>query len=68
MKRGILAATLAVVVLTGCEAATGPVSVSETSTRYWVKRLALPDGRTVLCVTYSDGAAGGVSCDWENAR
>lgn len=28
----------------------------------------MPDGRTVECVTYKQGYAGGLSCDWDNAR
>lgn len=28
----------------------------------------LSDGRTVTCITYKHGYAGGLSCDWDNAR
>lgn len=28
----------------------------------------LPDGRTVTCVVYQQGYAGGLSCDWANAK
>lgn len=28
----------------------------------------LPDGRTVTCVIYHQGYAGGLSCDWTNAK
>jgi len=28
----------------------------------------LQDGRTVTCVIYTAGSAGGLSCDWEAAR
>lgn len=29
----------------------------------------LPDGRTVTCIKWDGGSyAGGLSCDWENAR
>jgi hypothetical protein len=31
----------------------------------WVQ---LPDGREVLCVAWKSGYAGGLSCDWDNAR
>lgn len=28
----------------------------------------LPDGRTVLCIWAEEGYAGGLSCDWDNAK
>lgn len=28
----------------------------------------LPDGRSVVCVSWKGGYAGGVSCDWSNAK
>nr|DAL41027.1 MAG TPA_asm: hypothetical protein [Caudoviricetes sp.] len=31
-------------------------------------RVNLTDGRTVTCVVYRGGYAGGVSCDWEGAK
>lgn len=32
------------------------------------RTVEMPDGRTVECVTYKQGYAGGLSCDWDNAR
>lgn len=31
-------------------------------------RVPLDDGRTVTCVVYDGYKAGGVSCDWANAK
>lgn len=33
-----------------------------------VHTVDLPDGRSVLCVFEVDGYAGGLSCDWANAK
>lgn len=31
-------------------------------------RINLPDGRVVTCVIWKFGRAGGMSCDWDNAK
>lgn len=65
MNRRLAAVLLlaAALVLTGCgnapdEEAQG---VRESTQR-------LSDGRTVTCLVYKGGYAGGLSCDWDNAR
>ncbi len=57
MKRLLIAVVL--VVLAGCGAG-GPAKRGND--------VVLPDGRTVTCVVYKQGYAGGISCDWEGAR
>ena len=67
---GVVAATaLAVLALAGCggQAATpAPEStVAPESTRLDERTIKLRDGRTLTCVIYHSGYAGGLSCDWE---
>lgn len=64
----VLAIAVAILIaLTGC------VPVNETNpargiTGVAVGYVTLPDGREVLCVSNHEGYAGGLSCDWDNAR
>lgn len=57
-------AALAVVVsLTACGGVGSP-----TGANLREKQAHLSDGRTVTCIAYKRVNAGGLSCDWENAR
>jgi uncharacterized lipoprotein YehR (DUF1307 family) len=40
----------------------------DTGKYLWTGDKKLPDGRTVSCVVYAAGYAGGLSCDWANAK
>lgn len=66
MKRKMMAvAALCVLLLTGCgvaDAETGESTGLEQNT------IELKDGRQVTCVVYKAGYAGGLSCDWDNAK
>ena len=59
----------AIVLVAACGSAPTS-SQSETNPNYGTglttRTVALPDGRSILCVVSTDGDAGGVSCDWGN--
>lgn len=65
MKRTIAAIALVALALTGC-------GVDEQGNKRMdglkENRVNLTDGRTVTCVVYRGGYAGGLSCDWEGAK
>lgn len=66
MKRTITALTLAsILALTACEG--GEQGNSRISLLH-EEQVSLTDGRTVTCIVYKAGYAGGLSCDWENAK
>lgn len=57
--------------LVGCATGGSPDSddrAGERSPSLYERTLELTDGRTVTCVTYKAGYAGGLSCDWTNAK
>lgn len=62
MKRTITALVLVALTLTGCGVDENGVPVG--ASLYEVHH-TLEDGRTVTCVAYKGGHAGGLSCDWE---
>lgn len=64
-----LLAFAAVMILAGCSPA-NEVRLQEgnDSTRLTEVHQVLSDGRTVTCLKYRYGNAGGLSCDWANAR
>lgn len=59
----------AVMSLAGCTPA-NEVRLQEgnENTRLTEVHQVLSDGRTVTCLKYKNGYAGGLSCDWANAR
>lgn len=68
MKKTI--ATLAIIgilALTGCATGNPDASTGE-STHLHEQHIKLNDERTVVCVTYKNGYAGGLSCDWMAAK
>lgn len=77
MKKLAVIALSAALLLTGCsntiDAMTGngpttPPEEVDTSRSLLPRFVELPDGRTLLCVVRVAGAAGGLSCDWDNAE
>lgn len=62
MKRLIPLLIGAVLLLGACNQ--NPGEGNDTSVGY----VDLPDGRKVLCVSWVGVNAGGLSCDWENAK
>lgn len=56
-----------VLLLTGCASGAVDTKTNEPSTLYETE-ITLSDGRTVTCITYKDGYAGGTSCDWDRAK
>lgn len=68
MKKTIaILAIIATLALTGC-ASGNPYASTGESTNLYEKHIKLNDGRTVTCVTYKAGYAGGLSCDWDGAK
>lgn len=65
-----LLAFAAVMILAGCGSPANQVRLQEgnDSTRLTEVHQVLSDGRTVTCLKYRYGNAGGLSCDWANAR
>lgn len=65
----VLLAFAAVMILAGCSPA-NEVRLQEgnDSTRLTEVHQVLSDGRTVTCLKYRYGNAGGLSCDWANAQ
>lgn len=61
MKRLALIALL-LLTLTGCS------NVGKALERNWEFDRVMKDGRTVTCIAWKLGYAGGLSCDWENAK
>lgn len=61
MKRLVALAGL-LLVLSGCtqKNRSGPDN-------YVAEVVELPDGRSVICVSWKRNYAGGLSCDWDNA-
>lgn len=42
-----------------------PTGIVDTNSSALTERtITLSDGRTITCITYASGSAGGVSCDW----
>lgn len=66
MKRALCTALalLALVTLTGCKEQSTSTNVSG----FFAATVALPDGRTVVCVSLEQGVKGAISCDWDTAR
>lgn len=69
MKKVVTALTTVLLTLTlaGCEE---PTSVEEqiTDKSVFEKTAKLSDGRTVTCIVFKFGYAGGLSCDWGGAK
>lgn len=64
MSRKVFAAAvmmLALSLLSGCA---NPFSTTELS----AKRVHLPDGGTVVCVSNGNSSSGGLDCDWDDAQ
>lgn len=57
----LIAATVGLVACSPADPASDSDRIRETTER-------LSDGRTVTCLAYKSGYAGGLSCDWEGAR
>lgn len=77
MKRKLITAgagVFMILALAGCAAPQPPVPApTKTSSDYegtglYTKEVPLPDGSTVLCVVYSSGPRGGISCDWGDLK
>lgn len=64
-KRIAVVTALSVLLLTGCGVADTETGVS---TGLEQNTISLKDGRQVTCVVYKAGYAGGLSCDWDNAK
>lgn len=58
----VLAATA--LALTGC----ADPNTERIGTGLYETQLTLNNGNTITCIKYLVGNAGGLSCDWENAK
>lgn len=58
MKYVLLIVVMAFV-LSGCGG-----SLNSSNSNLTERTIVLNDGRTITCVTYKQGYAGGLSCDW----
>ncbi|NKR32247.1 hypothetical protein GS504_15815 [Rhodococcus hoagii] len=68
-RKRVAAAVLAAGALVGLTACAGTdAQGNDTPSLVWPHTVALPDGRTVLCVFEKFDYGGGTSCDWVNAR
>ncbi|UGS26354.1 hypothetical protein K8F61_17265 [Microbacterium resistens] len=57
-------------VLSGCASGGSPAvdgDAGQRSSKLYERTISLTDGRTVTCITYRSGYAGGLSCDWDGA-
>lgn len=69
-KLAAVVALTAALALTGCATGGSPESddnAGRKSDTLYERAIDLTDGRTVTCVVYRWGYAGGVSCDWAGA-
>lgn len=70
MRRGVQTLTgvaltlVAALTLTGCSTP----APDEPSSSVWQVTQTLSDGREVVCLVYSVGYKGGLSCDWGSAN
>lgn len=64
-KRIAAVMAMSALLLVGCGAA--DVDTGK-GTNLSEKKIALKDGRQVTCVAHVTGYAGGLSCDWDNAK
>lgn len=66
----VILAFAAVMIITSCATPGNEVRLQEgnDSTRLTEVHQVLSDGRTVTCLKYRYGNAGGLSCDWANAK
>ena len=62
-----LVVATALLTLTGCSAPVVEGATGEEGYALSENALRLSDGRTVTCVVYKAGYAGGLSCDWDGA-
>ncbi|MFJ6532468.1 hypothetical protein [Microbacterium sp. NPDC091662] len=65
---GAVAAAAVALALVGCGPARGVEDAGESSGRIYQSTERLADGRSVTCLVYKSGYAGGLSCDWAGAR
>lgn len=65
MKRLLIIAASAALLLTGCSGG-GQSTAGTPSTLLKERTITLTDGRTITCIIYQNGYAGGLSCDWDN--
>ena len=67
----LAAAAVVAISLAGCGSGGSPETDSNaggTSSYLYERSVTLTDGRQVTCIVYIAGYAGGVDCDWDNAR
>lgn len=69
MKKKFIAIGLAALVLAGCSSEfSGNTEDDGIPSTMAVDVVQLPDGREVVCVAWKLGYAGGLQCDWDNAK
>ena len=63
-KKLITALVLCLISLTGCSGS--PAKDPKVSTGSFKTTIVNVDGRDIPCITWKQGNAGGLSCDWNN--
>ena len=64
MKKIITALVLCLISLTGCAGSGSTAPDPKVSTGSFKTTIVNVDGRDIPCITWKQGYAGGISCDW----